>query len=163
VIVDNINFGAGGSAGSLFAPALGDVTGDLSSGVTLKDTQIIAMFTQSFNPGNTLSFRLTLSNNVDAGSMPDSFTFYVLDSSLSPLPTMEPFLQDFVYSVDIVGSPASTQSYDADTSRSPVMGGSAIDFAVSSSGVSNPEPATMWTVAGVLLAAGIRARRTLAR
>lgn len=162
-VVDDINFGAGGSAGLLFDPAVGDVTGDLSSSVTLKDTQFLSMFTQSFNPGNTLSFRLTFTNNVDAGGTPDGFTFYILDSSLSPLPTLEPFLQDFIFSVDIDGSPASQQFYGGDTSRSPAAGGDAIDFAVRSSVVSNPEPATLWMVGGVLIAAGFRARRAMVR
>jgi hypothetical protein len=163
VVVDNINFGAGGSAGGLILPDTGDVTGNLSTGVTLKDTQFLAMFTQSFTPGNTLSFRLTMTNNADAGGTPDSFTFYILDSSFTPLPTLEPFGQDFIFSADITGSPSSKQSYAADTSRSPAAGGDAIDFSVTTSVAGVPEPGTMWPVAGILLAAGFRARRTLMR
>jgi hypothetical protein len=163
VVVDNIDFGAGGSAGALFLPPAGDVTGDLSTGVTLKDTQFVSMFTQSFDPGSVLSFRLSFTKNVDAGSPPDGFTFYILDNSLNPLPTLEPFMQDFIVSVAIDGSPASTWSYGADTSRSPGAGGDPIDFAVSTSAAGVPEPAMMWPVAGILLGAGICARRTLAR
>ena len=116
VIVDSFDFGAGGSAGTLFDPPMGDVTGDLASGVTLKDTQFFALFRQSFNPGNILSFRLDMSSNADAGT-PDGFTFNILDNSLSPIPTLEPFGQDFIFTADISGASPSIQAYGGDTGR----------------------------------------------
>jgi hypothetical protein len=163
VVADNFNFGVGGSAGGLFDPALGDVTGDLSSGVTLKDTQFLALFHQSFVPGDLLSFRLNLGENVD-DPVPDGFTFSILDSSETPLPTLEPFFQDFIFAADLTGPNPSIQAYGGDTSRSPAAGGDAIQFdvryALDTAGppVQTPEPRMLWPLAGLMLAAAFRAR-----
>jgi len=42
---------------------------------------------QSFTPGNTLKFDVSLTGNADAGSTPDEFSFAILNSSFVEIPT----------------------------------------------------------------------------
>jgi len=58
-------------------------SGDLTSGVTLADLDpTAAFFTQQFNPGLSLSFVLTTTNNF-GGGVPDQFAMALCDGSLS--------------------------------------------------------------------------------
>src|SRR6266487_4536389 len=57
--------------------------GDLASTVTLEDLDpTAAFFTQLFNPGSSLSFVLTATNNF-GGGVPDQFAMALCDGSLS--------------------------------------------------------------------------------
>ena len=47
-------------------------------------------FDEQFAPGLQLSFTLDLTSNDDSDGIPDGFTFYVLDNSGAPLPTLAP-------------------------------------------------------------------------
>jgi len=161
VEIHSFDFGLGGSIGSLFETPQGDATGDLSSGITLRDTQFFNSFGQSFNPGDKLTLQVNLPGNVDAAGTPDGFTFSILDSSLFPIPTLAPFLQDFVLAADIDGANPTIQVYGGDISRTPSAGGTVLDFGVqySSDSVDVPEPAANWEVAvGLLLAVLARIR-----
>jgi hypothetical protein len=86
-VIDNsvslTNFSLGG--GSVAAPAdyLGStgVSGDITTGINMDDSSLsIALFTQEFNPGSSLSFLLTTTNNF-AGGAPDGFVMAVCDTS----------------------------------------------------------------------------------
>ena len=58
-------------------------SGDLTSGVTLEDLDpTAAFFTQQFNPGSSLSFVLTATNNF-GGGVPDQFAMALCDASLT--------------------------------------------------------------------------------
>lgn len=58
-------------------------SGDLSAGVTLQDMDpTAAFFTQQFNPGSSLSFLLTTTNDF-SGGVPDQFAMYVCDGTLT--------------------------------------------------------------------------------
>jgi len=76
----------GDSLASLLAQAdAGDARARdaLSSGVTLEDLDpTTAFFTQQFNPGSSLSFVLTATNNF-GGGVPDQFAMALCDGSLS--------------------------------------------------------------------------------
>jgi PEP-CTERM motif len=82
--ISNFNFGGGSAVG---APTLaGGAGGSLASAVTLNDTNSFSDFVQGFNPGNVLSFFVTLSRNVDSPA-PDAFVFGILDGALFNIPT----------------------------------------------------------------------------
>ena len=57
-------------------------SGDLTSGVTLDDVDVAALFTQQFAAGSTLSFLLTSTNNF-TGPVPDQFAMYLCDATIS--------------------------------------------------------------------------------
>lgn len=79
------NFVGLGALGS--ANTFGGVTGDLSSAVVLADTDAFNEFFQSFTAGSLIEFDLTLSQNVDSGATPDSFSVAILDSGLANVTT----------------------------------------------------------------------------
>lgn len=58
------------------------VSGDLSGTVSMDDSGGTALFDEEFNPGSTISFVLTTTNNF-AGVTPDAFSMYVCDTSLN--------------------------------------------------------------------------------
>ena len=87
-ILSNFNFGIGGSAGDPMSIKLeGGASGSLTSGITLNDSSFLNEFSQDFNPGSTLSFRVNLTTNVDIGPTPDAFSVGILDKDGAPLPT----------------------------------------------------------------------------
>ena len=88
VTISNFSFGAGAASGS---PSLfNGASGDLSAAVTMKDSAFFNEFTQNFTAGNTLSFQIQLTTNPDPGGTPDEFSFALLDSGGSELPTTGP-------------------------------------------------------------------------
>lgn len=106
VTLSNFSFG-GGSAGSCGVAGncepLGGASGDASSisGITLTDSDFFNSFAQRFTPGNTLSFKLNLTTNLDAGGTPDAFGFSILDNTGTPLPTLDVLGADTLLSFDI--------------------------------------------------------------
>ena len=62
------------------------VSGDLGTAVTMDDSVSLyggtALFAEEFNPGTSLSFRLTTTNNF-AGTTPDAFSMSVCDTSFN--------------------------------------------------------------------------------
>ena len=66
--------------GGLFSGA--GCSGDLTSGVTLDDVDVAALFTQQFEAGSMLSFLLTSTNNY-TGPVPDQFAMYLCDATIS--------------------------------------------------------------------------------
>ncbi|MBZ5673919.1 MAG: NF038129 family PEP-CTERM protein [Acidobacteriia bacterium] len=119
VVLSDFQFGFGGSPSASPLFTLGAVLGDLSSTVTLTDADVANVFVQDFVAGDTLSFLLSFTTNVDAGT-PDEFIFSILDSSLNPLPTssaspLSPFLaidldsaNPAILTFDGIGVPAPT-------------------------------------------------------
>jgi hypothetical protein len=95
-VLSNFIFGTGGAAGG--TPfVLGGASGDLTSGVTITDSDFANIFIEGFTYGDILQFDLFLTTNVDAGGTPDSFIWSILDTTLSPIPTtstsaLEPLL-----------------------------------------------------------------------
>jgi hypothetical protein len=84
-ILSNFNFGTGSAAGS---PILvGGALGDLTSGLTLTDSDVDNIFIEGVSFGDLLSFNLTLTTNVDFGGTPDDFIWSILDSTETPVPT----------------------------------------------------------------------------
>ena len=120
VILSNFQFGSGNATG--FPLILGSAFGDLSSTVTLTDADAASVFAQSFVSGNTLSFLLSFTTNVDAGGTPDEFIFSILDSTFTPIPTsslspLSPFLV-----IDLDSANPAVQTFGADSVPAPNIG-----------------------------------------
>ncbi len=85
--VYNFDYGGGRAAG---APMLtGGSTGSIITSLTLIDSQFFNELYQTFLPGATLDFNVTLTANDDAGGTPDQFVFGILDNTLANLPTTD--------------------------------------------------------------------------
>jgi hypothetical protein len=127
VTLSHFQFGAGGSW-----------TGPTT--VQLKDNQFFTDFTKSFTPGSTLSFEVSLTTAVDAGGVPDRFTFALLDAGGHEIPTLGS--ADEFIGIDITSANPTIESYGSDPGRSLFSIGAPTISAV-------PEPASFWAVAGV--------------
>ncbi len=120
LVLDNFSFGAGGAA--VDAPSSGGgVSGSVGTSVSFLDNEFFNQFIQPFTPGDLLSFRVSLSTNVDAGGTPDEFSFAILDRSFTEIPTLGGFDSLLVLDVDS-GNPVP-QVFASDTSRFTAGGG----------------------------------------
>jgi hypothetical protein len=129
--ISNFTFGSGG--GPTGAPNLfGGAMGNLSSSVTLTDNgAFVNEFFQEFVPGNLLSFTVSLTTNVDPGLTPDGFSFSILDSLLSPLPTTnfaDAFLFVNINSADLTTADLGNSIFAGDPTRPPLAGGDVISI-----------------------------------
>jgi len=132
--------------------AFGGATGDLASTVTLHDSSFLNEFFQSFTPGQSLDFHLTLSTTVDTPT-PDLFVFSILDRNTFTIATTA--ASDALIEITIDGLTPSLQTYAGDVAG----GGIALD-APSIAAV--PEPATYGLIAaGAFFAAALWRRRAL--
>jgi len=88
VTISNILFGGGAATNDPPATGFGLAAGDLTSSVTLNDSSASFSneFFQGFVAGNTLSFDVYLTTNVN-GPTPDVFAFTILDKNLFNIPT----------------------------------------------------------------------------
>jgi hypothetical protein len=163
VTLSDIQFGTGG--GPSGAPStFGGVSGDLSSQVVLTDSSFFNYFEQGFTPGDELSFTLDSTTNVDAGPIPDAFSFEILDSTGFPIPTTDPFSQLLGFNID---SPGHTiQTFATDPTQTPVAGGPPIDMSapqVTPTGTTTavvPEPSSLALVAVWFVGLAFRLTRT---
>jgi hypothetical protein len=140
-ILNDFLLNGGGPAGS---PTLnGGANGNLTSGVTLTDNSFFNQFIQSFTPGSALSFRLSLSTNMDSGGTPDQFSFAILDKTGAELPTLAPGFFDVFVQIDIDSASPIVRTFGTDTSRTPAGGGPAINIAAPVAASAVPEPGTI--------------------
>ena len=138
-LLSNFQFGSGGSASG--APTLfGGATGDTSSGITLIDNSFFNALVQPFNPGSSLSFVLNTTTNVDVGDTPDEFSFFILDNTGSPIPTVG--LVGAFLVLDITSSSPTPQSFASDPTQAPAGGGDGITIAAPQDTSAIPEPGT---------------------
>ncbi len=105
--LSNFSFGAGGSAGTghPFSNS-GNASGTLSSTVSLNTSggSFFNEFSQYFNPGSSLSFKLDLTNFAEpAGSFPDEFAFYLIDHTGGPVLTTDTTGNSLIF-IDLTGS-----------------------------------------------------------
>jgi len=150
--VSNFTFGAGSATGT--PTTSGTVSGDLTSGFSLTDSNFFNEFTQTFTPGNELTFTVDLTTNVDAGGVPDEFSFDILDSTGSEIPTLGTF--DYLLLADIDSSQPTLYGYGSDTTRGTVTTGDSIDLPAPSITSPVPEPAGVWLPACGLAFLGLR-------
>jgi hypothetical protein len=104
-LLSNFYFGTGSPVGS--GTFFGGASGDLSTSVTLADTQSFNEFYQTFTPGSTLAFDLSLTLNANSGPTPDGFSVSILDSSLANIPTTG--LGDSLVLFNIINSPTGPE------------------------------------------------------
>jgi hypothetical protein len=117
--ISNINFGGGSALGS---PAyFGGASGSLAMGILITDSADLSFFLESFSPGSQLNFTLGITSNDDAGGFPDRLSFFILDNSLVPLPTLAPF-GDYFLGVDLFSTGPVFDVYGSDPSRAPSVG-----------------------------------------
>jgi hypothetical protein len=154
--ISGFSFGGGSATG---APnLLGGATGNLASNVTLTDgaNSFNELF-QTFTPGSTLRFNVTLSpTNVDPIA-PDAFSFAILDSSLANIATTG--LGDSLVLVNISKTNLSLADVRTFASTSPA--------GVTATAVPVPEPASLLLLGMGLIGVARACRRgratTLAR
>jgi len=148
--ISNIQFGGGSVFGS--ATTTGNATGSLGSSVALTDTDpLLNEFYQGFTPGSWLSFKVTLSTNVDSSVTPDVFSFSVLDSNLFNLPTTA-FGTDAFLEVNIDSATPTIATYASADGSIPAPLATAV-----------PEASTygIWAAWLAVMAAIVRRRRSL--
>jgi hypothetical protein len=140
VTISDFSFGGGNSLGdpSLF----GGATGSLTSSIQLTDdVKFTNELFQSFTPGNTFSFDVSMTTNVDPGPAPDAFAFAILDKNSVNLPTTG--LGDSLLLVNINSATLGVGDVQTFATTSPA------GVTVTASAVPEP-PATVLVGAGVL-------------
>lgn len=163
------NFTLGGGSLQGVGSSLGNVSGDLSNQLAMTDDSFFTEFQQQFIPGSSLSFSLDLTNNVDSGGIPDQFSFLILDSSNTPIPTLgfSDFANDVLLAVVFDSISPTPLVYATDPGLHPLAGGDPI---VSSpptlNPIGNPPPSTVplpGSVSLLLLGIAILGRMGLLR
>jgi hypothetical protein len=122
----------------------GNATGDLTTGVVMMDDSFFTSFSQGFTPGGMLSFRLTLTTNVDAGGTPDTFAFGLLDGAGIPIPTLDPNLADTLLMIVIDSADPSIATYATDPERTAIALAAAVTSVTGATPI--PEPGTLGLV-----------------
>jgi hypothetical protein len=120
---------------------------------TITDTTLPAFGPANiFTAGSLLSFRVTLTTQVDAGGTPDQFSFAILDKNNAEIPTQG--LGDAFVSVDIDSVDPMVSSFRTDLGRTGIDIGAPTITAV-------PEPVGVGLLAGSLciIVVGVRVTR----
>ncbi len=88
IVMDLFNFGGGAPIG---APVLvGGASGSLGSSVALNDASFFADFTQHFQAGTQLAFRVNVVTTASGDPQPEGFQFSILDANGLPVATTDP-------------------------------------------------------------------------
>jgi hypothetical protein len=156
VTLGNVNFGGGSAFGG--PVVFGGATGSLETGVTITDSSFISVFSEVFVPGLQLSFSLDLTSNDDADGVPDRLTFYMLDNSGVPLPTLAP-AGDYFLGVDLRSAGPVFDVWGSDTSRAPSVGNPVSISAPTVTPESAPEPSTIYLLGGAVAAMSVLRHR----
>ena len=151
--LSNFQF-AGGAAVAGSTSTTGTVIGDLGSAVTLLDNGFFTVFQQRFTPGNSLSFILNLTTNVDAGGVPDLFSFAILDKGGIEIPTTS--VDGALLEINIDSSHPTPLVFGSDP-NTPASGGDLLNLAAP---LIAPEPGSIVLVLSALAGAGLWYRRS---
>jgi len=136
-VVSDFGFNGGSAVGG--ASYIGDAMGDLNTSVSLDDVGGGSIFAQDFTAGTTLTFSVTLTDNLAAGAVtPDAFSFLICDTTRC-------------YSDDASGALAMVNLDGAGS----VLASDFITFGDSQSGLPapsvTPEPSSLTLLGGGLL------------
>jgi hypothetical protein len=83
-VVSNFNYFGGSATGS--PTAFGGATGNIATSVLFNHSAPFQELFQTFTPGTTLGFDVSLSTFLEGGT-PDAFVFAILDKNLANIPT----------------------------------------------------------------------------
>lgn len=144
VTLSDFQFGGGSATGT--ANVFGGALGDLLGGVTFTDSAFFSELFQTFTPGSSLTFMLTLSNNADAPA-PDQFSFALLDNLLNNVPTQGP--GDVLLIADITSTGPIIQTFAPIT---VTQGGTTSLLAQAPQASQVPEPKTFLLIGTGLIA-----------
>jgi hypothetical protein len=121
VTVSDVDLGGGSTLG---APLLlGGASGGLATVVTITDGAFLNLFSEAFEPGNTLRFTLSMTTNDNEGETPDRFALSIVDGSGTPIATLAP-AGDFLLGIDLSSRGGAPEVHRGDASRPPFAGGS---------------------------------------
>ena len=140
VTLGDVAFGGGSALGSPFV--FGGASGSLETGVTITDSEFLSLFVEQFTPGLQLSFSLGLTSNDDLSGIPDEFTFFILDNSGVPLPTLAP-TGDYFITADLGSTGPVFHTYGTDPTRAPTVGDPITMGAPEITAAPVPEPGTL--------------------
>lgn len=121
VTLRNFSFGAGSAGATDSALTGGGVSGDLASAVSLVDSDFLNVFALSFTPGNTLSFLLSLTTNVDAGFTPDQLSFLLFQGDGSPVNSHDPSGSSALLTINIDASRPPIVTFAGDLTPAPAL------------------------------------------
>jgi MYXO-CTERM domain-containing protein len=97
----------------------GDVTGTLTPGpLVLTADQAFNEWLQASTFGNSITFVLNVTTAYTGGTTPDSFAFFLLDSTQTPYGTSDPSGSDSIFSIDLTGNSTAPQVF-ASTASTP--------------------------------------------
>ncbi len=139
ITVNNFQFGGGAPAGS--STIFGGAGGEVTSTVSLVDSTFLSFLIQPFTPGANLSFTISTTTIADQGGTLDQFSFAILDSTGTAIPTQGGPYFDVFLAVDL-NSPPNIQTFASDTTRLPAAGGPPIAMEAPSAKVV-PEPSSL--------------------
>jgi hypothetical protein len=157
VTLSMFNFHGGAAVGS--AMVIGGGSGDLLSTISLTDTSFFNDVAQEFTPGALLSFRVSLTTNVDVPT-PDAFVFGILDANFFNIPTFA--ASDALAMITITGLNPLVETYAANPAILPSAGGPGIGFAAPSV-LPVPEPSTYGLIGAFTLVGIALWRRRISR
>lgn len=142
----NFTYNGGAATGS--AITLGGALGNIGSTVTMNNSSAFQELYQTFTPGATLGFDVSLTQNLD-GLTPDSFSASILDNNLFNIPTTG--LGDTLVHADIsTVSPLTAANIDHSSGTGNYVG---VDV------TSVPEPTTACVGFGLAMVGAIFRRR----
>lgn len=157
VILSRFSLGPGGSSGA--PTTFGAVGGDIDSAFTFVDSSFLNYLIQPFSPGPTLNFIIDTTDNVDVGSVPDGFVFFITDRTGNPIPTEAGPFADMFLTVTFDSSHPSIETFASDSGRIPAGGGGPISIAAPEATVV-PEPGMFFLFPlGLAWLVGFRAMR----
>ena len=117
VTLGNFVFGGGSAAGG--GVPVNGASGSLGTSVILHDSSFSNLFTEGFTPGSSLSFKVDLTTNLDAGGVPDFFGFSILSEG-SAIPTLDDLLADNFLYFNIDSANPTPAPWGTDPARSDV-------------------------------------------